>query len=77
MLVGSVFALVPALEIILVLKDRLPGAVAAATILALVAVVVILASTVISLVVNFAIPTLDGRGEGRDREDREREESSN
>ncbi len=79
MLVGGVLALVPPLEVILVLKHRRPSAVSTTAILALVAVVVIFASTVFALVVDIAIrvvPSLDGSGEGGDHEGREREESS-
>ncbi len=79
-LVGGVLSLVPSLEVILVLKHRRPSAVSTTAILALVSVVVILAPTVFALVIDITIrviPSLGGSGEGGDREDREREESSN
>ncbi len=79
-LVGGVLSLVPSLEVILVLKHRRPSAVSTTTILALVSVVVILAPTVFALVIDIAIrviPSLGRSGEGGDRKNREREESSN
>ncbi len=81
--VGGVLVLVPPLKVVLVLKQWLPGAVATTVDLVLAAVVVVLATSVImavhALVINTAVravPSLNGRGEGGDRKDHEREESS-
>ncbi len=77
--VGGVLALVLSLEVVLVLKYWLPGAVATTILLVFVAVVVVLATTdivaILALVIDTSIrvvPSLDGGREGR-----EREESSN
>ncbi len=79
-LVGSVLALVPPLEVLLVLKDRLPGAVLVPVVLF--AVVVDLATTVtvavLALLIDAAIRIVsrfNGTREGGDRESGERDES--
>ncbi|KAK0454284.1 hypothetical protein EV421DRAFT_1755958, partial [Armillaria borealis] len=75
--VGSVLALVPPLEIIVVLKHRRPSAVATTVVLVVIVLLSIVFVAILVVVVYTAVgtvPSLNGSGEGGDRKG-QREES--